>query len=128
MKIVECKKGNYNVSLNFVDDNGVFLGYDYAQCCCEDFGYITIKKYETVSENFAYDIEKLDEDLDLEGYSFDKEFLELDGLGELQYATFRCVKENSYDIYLVLYNCHNGYYSHGFEFKDGKELNVKEWL
>ena len=39
-------------------------------------------------------------------------------------TSFKLTKPNNPDIFLVLYNCHNGYYSHGFDMKineDAKE-------
>ena len=35
MKIITCDK-QYSYSINFVDENNVFVGYDLEQQCCEE--------------------------------------------------------------------------------------------
>lgn len=126
MKIVECKKGTWSYSLNFIDDNGVFLGYDYDQCCCESFGYITRRENKVISDSHEYDIEKLDGNLNLEGYNFDTNYIKEFSIGhETNCVEFKCKKKNCKSIYLILYNCHNGYYGYGFEFKLNDKI-IKE--
>ena len=104
MKIFD-KDGKWN----FVDDNNVFVGFDSGQCCCEDFGYF-----------FRHDlIYYVDGDIgddadnsDLTPYNFDINFFEGNG-GD--FVVFKLVAQDKPDVYLYLYNFHNGYYSHGFE-------------
>jgi len=110
MKIFKDNSESCNESINFVDDNNVFVGYDYSQCCCEQFGY------ELNPELENYD-----------GYNFDTSYCEsVDYNNEEDTAAiqFKLVKDNK-SIFLTLYNCHNGYYAHGFEMKkEGKTLHA----
>jgi len=97
---------------NFVDANNVFVGYDSESSCCESFGYI-ISDTDAIVENTP------DLNDDLEPYVFDREYFQEDSWGEENsFVTFRLVAPGLPDLFLTLYNTHNGYYSHGFEFKD----------
>lgn len=98
--------------INFVDDNNVFVGFDNDQCCCENFGYIISKKLPTsTSQNELNDSE-------LEGYNFNTKFFKENVLTDNMdcggSVTFKLTK-NRKSLYLTLYNCHNGYYGHGFK-------------
>jgi hypothetical protein len=106
--------------VNFVDDHNVFVGYDMGQSCCESANWL-------IAKEIAEDCEKAEgcefSENELSPYSFDKEFFEkhvmdsdLDGGDSV---AFKLVAENLPDLYLTLWNCHNGYYSHGFEAKIG---------
>lgn len=96
-----------NDKINFVDENSVFVGFDYLSNCCERFGY------------YFSDTEKADPDKEGEGISgdslagflFDTKFCG----GEEEEAVFRLFNESGATLYLHLFNHHNGYYSHGFE-------------
>lgn len=97
-----------NGKINFVDDNNVFVGFDYESICCENFGYYLIYKGE-----------KIDCDFDLDGYTFYTSYCE-EKEGELDYCeenevTFKLIKDECEPIFLSLFNHHNGYYAHGFE-------------
>lgn len=96
---------------NFVDDNNVFVGYYNQQECCENADYLLTK---TIPK--SHDEPSIDPD-ELDGYNFDTKFfqkvvMDLDA-GEA--VAFRLVKDASEDVFLTLYNYHNGYYGHGFE-------------
>ena len=114
-----------NSKFNFVDENNVLVGYDSGQSCCEHASWFFSDKVEKESGGQA-------EQQTPEGiadYRFDPDFFEqvsnpgdFDGGGMV---AFRCVKLDGKgpDIYLHLFNCHNGYYGHGFEMTvDGKNL------
>ena len=109
---------------NWVDDNNLFVGFSSGQCCCEDFGSFVTDSLENLDE---YKCNLTDEDL--KEYSFDPTFFE-DVDVERDYIdcggaiAFKAVHETKKPLYLILYNYHNGYYAHGFEFtdKDGKIL------
>lgn len=61
-------------------------------------------------------------EVDTSEYVFDVEFMQDPGFDDEENGmTFRLTGPRD-DIYLTLYNCHNGYYSHGFEFKSGEKL------
>jgi hypothetical protein len=123
MKIIWCEKGgdmSYRYpSVNFVDDNNVLVGYDMDADCCEDFGW-----YFEFPDGSRSDPDE--ENIDLDGFQFDPKFCELrqvpksqEGGGE---AIFKLTKGDK-EIKLVLFNYHNGYYSHGFEMKvDGEVI------
>lgn len=111
-------------SINFVDENNVFVGYSLEQNCCEhaDWFISDQKKNTAVDEN---DYWVKNEIVELSSYSFDTKFFEEFKdeycLDNVNFARFKLISENKPDLYLHLYNCHNGYYSHGFEFKIGED-------
>jgi hypothetical protein len=112
MKVLHSNK-RYNSSINFVDDANVLVGWDEYQSCCEDVG-----SYFSYAP-FGDDIET-----DLEPYFFVKDFFEYgDGNYDAGGAIcFKLTAEGKQDIYLNLYNSHNGYYGHGFTFKDNDKI------
>jgi len=95
---------------NFVDANNVFVGYDSEQNCCESAGwYISYSPAANaieVSESVA---------VDLEPYSFYPDYFREDAEGESSIAEFKLKAAGLPDLYLILYNAHNGYYGHGFK-------------
>ena len=116
--------------VNFIDDNNVVLGYDTSQLCCETADWFIADK--VTPELLSYDGDDIN--VDLEGWNFDRFFFqEIDyveggnsnhkynDLNEGGMVVFRITKGNQ-EKFLHLYNCHNGYYSHGFEFKNGKQI------
>lgn len=103
-------------SINFIDSNDNFVGYDYSQSCCERFGYAIVKDISDFNDGdigldvssddwvFVTDCEPKNLDLD-DGYSDE---------GDSAIA-FTLKNKASGDVsYLVLYNYHNGYYAHGW--------------
>lgn len=127
MKIFERDKSSFYEKINFVDGNDVFVGYDLSQDCCEDAGWFIAHKITPYDYNDTFD--KLIPDV--EAYCFDKDFFQqvesydLDGGGMV---VFRLLADGEPDLYLHLYNCHNGYYGHGFEVKHGGEVVREAWL
>ncbi len=101
---------------NFVDGNNCFVGFDNGQWCCEDFGYLITNEIPT-KDSDVDDFPKIETD----GFNFDTEFFhEQEGHECGGLVTFRLVRGEE-QIYLTIYNHHNGYYSHGFEFSvDGQ--------
>lgn len=120
-------------SINFVDDKNVFVGYELDQCCCEDAGFAfchSEEKFESFDgEGLLYKAEQIS--INLEPYSFDEGFFKeseelMDGGAK---ALFRLVAKDKSELFLILYNNHNGYYAHGFEVKDKDGNLVKDgWL
>ena len=104
--------------INFVDEKNVFVGFDYQACCCEQFGYF-FSKTEPLTEDV-----KGEKDFDPEGYCFDKEFYKTQDAGEAgAEAIFRLTHPSKPEIFLTLFNHHNGYYAHGFTMTvDGENL------
>lgn len=118
MRIFETKPNHsWTHKLNFVDDNNVFVGFDFSHQCCEDFGYFFVSKKPKLEDlRTIYDSEQELEVPDLEGYTFDPSFCLALERGDLNFAVFKLAKKKHPNLYLVLYNYHNGYYSHGFNF------------
>lgn len=117
--------GSWSEKVNFIDKNDVFVGYDMSQDCCEDAGYVFLTEPEMYG-NFDTQIEE--DTLDLEGYIFDIDYfedygdLDLEGSKERWNSLdaggqvfFKLISEGKPDIYLSIYNSHNGYYGHGFD-------------
>lgn len=132
MKILTEADGYWENKVNFVDDNDVFVGYDLSQCCCEHADWF-------IGDDLAkYLPEELNQPNSLDGYNFDKEYFE-----ELSYLTRKDEDWNTLDAgsvavfkltngkdekFLHLFNCHNGYYGHGFEVKHGGEVVNEGYL
>ena len=120
MKIFETED-SYHGKVNFVDVNNIFVGYDISSHCCEHFGYF-------ISENEEQNPRE-DEGIKegLENYSFDKNYFSENEADEDNggIVRFKLVAENKPDLFLHLYNFHNGYYAHGFTFLDNGKI-IKE--
>ena len=114
--------------INFIDHNDNFVGFSTDQCCCENHGILIFSKLHRYWEN-----SKLDK-TNIGNYTFDVENQEI---SEEDEATIRSFVEKRIDhdegdfsrelyihivrmkkgdgkrpAYLVMYNEHNGYYSH----------------
>jgi len=123
MQVFDTAK-DFEDKVNFVDENNVFVGYDLGQSCCEHAGYFVSDKKED-----SLDGEE-EETPHLGGYFFDVNYIEYcdDKEGDFDsggMVAFRMTHADKKDLFLHVFNCHNGYYSHGFEFKNGDEL-IKE--
>lgn len=120
MLVTDVNQG-WTSKVNFTDSNDVFVGFDMEQCCCEDFGWYVRKEIDT-GDNEDKNV------TDFEGYVFDTSFfkeVEFDEPGgESNFAIFKLVKDDCPELYLHLYNHHNGYYGHGFVATIGGEV----WL
>ena len=114
MRLFTSKDSFYN-KLNLVDENDVFVGYDYSQDCCEHFGY----RWETSCRTHL-------QEPDLNGAVFTKRHKKLESTDdyyddcECEYG-FEIKLNNGNLIWFVIYNYHNGYYGHGFDFTDKEE-------
>ena len=125
--------------INFVDAFNVFVGYDMYAMCCEKFEWFVtdVANFNNIDEyrlacgvinEFGaptYDVNKID---GWDEYRFDINWCNVIkslGMGPdyrgddgMSVAMFRMVAEGRRDLYLVFSNCHNGFYSHGFDMKD----------
>jgi hypothetical protein len=113
---------NKDGKINFIDDNNVFVGFDYKASCCETFGWALSRDFPTHAKEGCHGI-------DPDGFQFDTRYFYCDSkpdwyLDKGGIAVFKLKKEDEV-IYLTLWNSHNGYYSHGFEMIDD-ELTVRE--
>jgi hypothetical protein len=129
MKKFDSKESGYwDEKVNFVDENNVVLGYDMGASCCESFGWY-------VAEEIVCNPDLEDEPEPLwKDWVFDPAFFkEVEPVrGEHGYSVldeggcvaFRLVRKDGREgeLFLHLFNAHNGYYGHGFEFKVGDEV------
>jgi len=112
--------------VNFVDENNVFLGYDMGQDCCEYANWFISGKLAECSSEYEEDHTRPD---DLDGWVFDKEFFQdicyvgndYDPLDQGGMVAFRITKGEE-EAFIHLFNAHNGYYGHGFDFKIGENV------
>ncbi len=112
---------DFENKVNFIDENDVFVGYDLSQSCCEYADWFLTDKKNLPKDFSFYDSEK-NKSLDVSGYNFDTDYFEDGTTDEGGYVAFRLKKKNSKNIYLYLFNMHNGYYSHGFTAKVGGQV------
>jgi len=105
--------------INFVDDNNVLVGFDNESSCCENFGWSITS--DVLGDRFDYADEG-----DTLDYHFDPKFYQYGAVGtdypdEGLSITFRLISDDGEeDLYLHLWNYHNGYYGHGFNFQIGE--------
>lgn len=113
--------------MNWVDSNNVFVGFDDEGSCCEVWGagfYSSLNKKAkkldvdlSVDNNWVFDTSFYMKDMD-------KKFtMRIDGYEEADRAAFRLIDGNK-EMFLVIWNEHNGYYCHGFEFCNGDTVIV----
>jgi len=119
MKIFDSSMGNWGDKVNFVDEENVFVGYDTGQKCCEHADWIIANKivpYKDMEFDWATP--------NTEGYIFDtKYFNEIDEPdSDVSVIAFKLIHQDQVDLYLHIFNVHNGYYYHGFTFKDGDKV------
>jgi hypothetical protein len=121
-------KSIWATKVNFVDDNNVLVGYDFAGNCCEDFGwYIHDKVGRTNGEDpiFSDSIDQTALNESLKDWTFDTTFFDElsngDGYVQENFAVFRLVNGDN-ELFLHLYNSHNGYYGHGFDFSVDEKI------
>lgn len=112
---------NWDKKVNFVDEFNVLVGYDTSHQCCEDFFWHIIDNHQW---RFGVPIQKDTTDFDLKPYRFDVAYFDkkdkyINGSNEENAVAFRLVADGLPDLYLVLSNSHNGYYSHGFQVEVG---------
>ena len=118
----------YSTKVNFVDENNVLVGYDFSGQCCEQYGWYISNKPTINKDGSLFDDNVSNEAINesLKDWTFDKEFFdqlsysESGSFDQDDRVVFRLVNGDN-ELFLHLYNVHNGYYSHGFEFKNGEE-------
>jgi hypothetical protein len=99
--------------VNFVDENNVVLGWDMSSQCCEQYGWF-FNDTIVQSENMDGDIDcNHNEPDDIENWRFDPSFRA--GDGESQVFRVFHIDPTISCKYLHIFNFHNGYYSHGFD-------------
>lgn len=125
MKLLTEDNGSFVDKVNFVDENNVFLGYDLSQDCCEQADwFVSINIIDKIDYDELDNFTESGKDFDFSGFVFDTEFH--------QTKQWKCLDEGDAELfkitndkqvyYIYLFNSHNGYYSHGFEFINDKKL------
>lgn len=114
---------------NAVDHKNVFVGYSLYQQCCENAGWY-IHPSENLDTSLHGNILLPSGNVGpgeqtLDDYEFDVDTLNRsgcrverdDGTDDTFYCVFPLINTVSGDrAYLILFNCHNGYYSHGWRY------------
>lgn len=126
MKIFEKEESTWDSKVNFVDKNNVLLGYDLSQDCCEYADWF-IDNVPHLDGAIPINIQDYKSRYALSKYSFDTSYYRNisnsneydDGCGM---AIFRIVYDSNpkKEKFIHLFNCHNGYYGHGFDFTVGE--------
>ena len=110
------EKEKWTEKVNFVDKNDVYLGYDLSQCCCELADWF-IDDTPHVDGMIP---DELPKPRDLESWSFDASYFSkaenARTFEEGAMVIFR-ITDGVSEKFIHLFNIHNGYYGHGFDFK-----------
>jgi len=102
----------FTTKVNYVDETNKVVGFDMDSSCCESFGH-GVFDYEP-NEKTNLD-EPSTADISLYSFVDEKpnafEHSSDDGGGNL---SFRISAPNLPDLWVVIWNHHNGYYAHGW--------------
>jgi len=113
------KSESWSDKINFIDENNVVMGYDLSESCCEHADWFISDKqaFEPIARENTED----GTPEDMPGWNFDRSFFrEIENISvfdEGSMVIFRITKGDS-EKFIHIFNCHNGYYHHGFEFSD----------
>lgn len=110
-----------NSKMNAVDLNNNLVGFSTDDDCCAHGGWFVSET--KLSESLGDGSHDQSEDITYPDYSFDPAFFEddvVDNDSDNRIVRFRMAAEGKPDLFLHLYNCHNGYYSKGFEASFGE--------
>lgn len=112
-------KVDFQHSVNFIDANDIFVGFDMRSQCCEGFGWY-IKDNDSIEDavNQSEKSESYFEDNDMSGWMFDLGYFKQDNdhqanVGYIDVVVFR-LRNNNERKFLFLYNIGNGMYGHDF--------------
>lgn len=128
VKFFETKDNwNWMEKWNWVSDSDRFIGFDAISSCCENFGYYYTDKIDGEESSYLYEI--IHKKLELCDNNFELGEVVINEKGDFSYEKNYAYVEildkesNRLICYLVLYNCHNGFYSHGLHYKT---ININE--
>jgi len=125
--------------MNAVDDKNNLVGFDTSDDCCAHGGwFVSVEKLDQELGEGKHDFTG---NVNFPDYEFDTTYFDGtkrkddedadDGLSlgddEGSLVRFKMVAPGKPDLYLHLYNCHNGYYSKGFEASFG-EIKYEGYL
>ncbi len=113
MKIFNNGSG-WESKVNFVDINNVLVGYDTDQSCCEHAGW-----YISREKRLDIDDGKTIAETDIDKHNFDPNYFEEVSGADVEdggMVRFKLINPNDPidELYLHIFNSHNGYYGHGF--------------
>ena len=117
MIVVTCQKRiNTYYSVNFIDENDLYIGWDDQQCCCEHADYFISDEWNTP----AYACPQTIPVPDLSGWNFVDPRILPDTFKEIEDAecdegrhlAFMIVHSEYGIKWLHFFNAHNGYYGH----------------
>ena len=102
-------------SVNYVDKNDRYVGYEIEVCCCESFGEGI---FSAPPDKVEFEENCLD-DIDLDSYCFVDEppvriLPSEHGEDNGGAIAWRIVSPTGKDLWITFWNYHNGYYAHGF--------------
>lgn len=123
VKFFESKDKWGGVKWNWVSDTDSFIGFDASSICCESFGYFYSEKVNGGENSYLY--ETVHKKLKSGDNNFDLGIVEVEEMGEgfgISKETYVYIEllDKDFDelvCYIVLYNLHNGFYSHGLTYK-----------
>lgn len=108
------------MSVNFIDENDIFLGFSLEGQCCEQYGwYISNKSRPFADDDYEKhlaDCLYVKDKTCLEGYTFKPKSFKL--ANSSAYAKIR--HPTKPDLLVVVFNEHNGYYSHSYLFGEAE--------
>jgi hypothetical protein len=123
---------DWELKRNFVDDNNVFVGYDLRQSCCENADWFIADEVikDKISPWSGKDPDEFSKPEYLDGYRFDQDwFKKIDHNPDAgNRVIFRLVNDDGEEKFLHLFNVHNGYYGHGFEFEIDDETVESDYI
>jgi len=128
MRIFEGDTSSWGSKVNFVDDAGVFVGFDLEKSCCEEAGWCLATAILPFNEATDAAFEPVQ---DVDKYSFDRDFFVSvadPALDEGNMVVFKLQASALPDLYLHIYNAHNGYYGHGVTVEHDGEVVRDETL
>lgn len=107
--------------VNFIDDRDNFVGFDTTDdCCAHGDWFILPTEQADVPDNY----EKSQTLKDFPTYTFDEKFFKEVSHNECNMVIFKLISYDEKDLFLHLFNCHNGYYGKGFKsVLDDKVIN-----
>ncbi len=117
--IFENDKSSWSTKTNFVDKHNVVVGFDTGQDCCERADWFLAWNLPCRTDGSHINRKETD----LGPFVFDTEYLNDSPSGDEDFdggsATAFRLTDGEREMFLVLYNHQNGYYSHGFTFGNG---------
>ncbi len=118
VRVINHTEGSWSTKTNFVDEQNRVVGFDTSQHCCEHAGWF-ISPDEAVCVRGETEEAGSPDAEALAPYRFDGDYFVLVNdyaeFDEGGLVRFRLVAEGLPDLFLHLFNVHNGYYSHGFD-------------